>query len=69
MHSVQFPALKKDNFLIFVITNQAGIVRGFYQEVDVLKLHEQVDDLLFKLKELDLINFHFVLITQNMEKG
>ena len=50
---------KKDNFLIFVITNQAGIARGFYQEVDVLKLHKQVDDLLFKLKGIRFNKFSF----------
>lgn len=33
-------------YLVIVITNQAGVARGYYTEVDVIKLHGYVDELL-----------------------
>lgn len=34
--------LKSQNYLLIVITNQAGIARGFYNEEDVHKFHERM---------------------------
>tara|TARA_B100000787_G_C16196515_1_gene301269 strand:+ start:3518 stop:4015 length:498 start_codon:yes stop_codon:yes gene_type:complete len=35
--------LKEKNYLIFVVTNQSGITRGFYSKKDVEKLHEYIN--------------------------
>ena len=40
--------LKKNNFLIIVITNQSGIKRGFYTSNDVKKLHKWMNETLKK---------------------
>ena len=40
---------KLSGYLLFVITNQSGIARGFYSERDVLKLHLSIDNELFNL--------------------
>lgn len=34
------------NHLVIVVTNQAGIARGYYDEAAVHKLHSQIDELL-----------------------
>lgn len=36
--------LTKDGWLIFVVTNQSGIARGYYAEEDVVKLHLQMNE-------------------------
>lgn len=41
-------ALKKAGFLVIVITNQAGIARGYYDEAAITNLHTRVND---ELKE------------------
>ena len=46
-------AIKKLNdfgYLVFVITNQSGIARGYYPEESVIKLHEYMNE------ELSMIN-------------
>tara|TARA_B100001057_G_scaffold498989_1_gene607927 strand:- start:1761 stop:2273 length:513 start_codon:yes stop_codon:yes gene_type:complete len=40
--------LKKNNFLIIVISNQSGVSRGFYSESDVKKLHKWMNQQLLK---------------------
>lgn len=41
-------ALKKAGFLVIVITNQAGIARGYYGNADVARLHAWVNEELRK---------------------
>jgi len=44
--------LNDNNFYVFVVTNQSGIARGYYNERDVSFLHEYIS------KELKSINAH-----------
>ena len=37
-------ALKKAGFLVIVITNQAGIARGYYDEVAMANLHAKINE-------------------------
>jgi len=41
-------SLKKLGFLVVVVTNQAGIARGYYSESDMHKLHEHINQELKK---------------------
>lgn len=45
-------ALKKAGFLVIVITNQAGIARGYYDEAAMANLHEKINE---ELKEHDAV--------------
>ena len=40
--------LKKNNFLVIVITNQSGISRGYFTAKDVTNLHEWMNKILKK---------------------
>ena len=42
--------LNESNYHVFVVSNQAGIARGFYSEDDVLNLHEFIIE---ELKKID----------------
>lgn len=37
-------ALTKMGYLIFVVTNQSGVARGYYTEDDVKKLHKKMNE-------------------------
>ena len=41
-------ALKKAGFLVIIITNQAGLARGYYDEADMTNLHAMINE---ELKE------------------
>lgn len=41
-------SLKKAGFLVIIITNQAGIARGYYDEADMTNLHTRINE---ELKE------------------
>ena len=50
--------LKKNNFLIIVVTNQSGASRGFYSENDIKKLHKWMNQQLLKY-DLMIDDFFF----------
>jgi len=54
--------ISKKKYLIFVVTNQAGIAKGKYKVSDVLKLHDQLIKFLLKKKiiinEIQFCPFH-----------
>ena len=55
--------LKKNKFLICVVTNQSGIARGLFKNSDVIKLHKEMNYIIRKKHHLKLINFtiaHFM---------
>ena len=50
--------LKKNNFLIIVVSNQSGVGRGFYSESDIKKLHKWMNQQLLKY-DLKIDDFFF----------
>ena len=50
--------LKEKDFLLFIITNQSGIGRNFYTEVDLLKLHNWlIKDLSYHSIKIEKIEY------------
>ena len=41
--------LKKNKYLIIVISNQSGVERGFFSENDVIELHKWINSQLKKI--------------------
>lgn len=50
-------SLKKAGFLVVVITNQAGIARGYYTETDMIDLHNTINQEL-KLRGTGIDRFY-----------
>ena len=50
--------LKKNNFLVIVITNQSGIRRGYFTSKDVTNLHEWMNKIL-KKEDIQINDFFF----------
>ena len=50
--------LKKNNFLVIVITNQSGISRGYFDSKDVTNLHEWMNKIL-KKEDIQINDFFF----------
>ena len=50
--------LKKNNFLVIVITNQSGISRGYFTAKDVTNLHEWMNKIL-KKEDIQINDFFF----------
>ena len=55
---VAIKLLKKNNFLVFVITNQSGISRGYFTSKDVTNLHEWMNKIL-KKEGIQINDFFF----------
>ena len=51
--------LKKNNFLIIIISNQSGVGRGFYTEKNVNQLHNWINKQL-KEHEVEIDDFFFL---------
>ena len=64
--------LKKNNFLVIVITNQSGISRGYFTAKDVTNLHEWMNKIL-KKEGIQINDFFFLkiylIITLNQEEN
>ena len=50
--------LKKNNFLVIIITNQSGISRGYFTSKDVTNLHEWMNKIL-KKEDIQINDFFF----------
>lgn len=50
--------LKKHNFHFFVFSNQSGINKGYYKEIDVIRNNERIEQFLF-LKRIKILKFYF----------
>ena len=50
--------LKRNNFLVIVITNQSGISRGYFTAKDVTNLHEWMNKIL-KKEDIQINDFFF----------
>ena len=40
--------LNEKNYYVFIVTNQSGIARGYYEEEDVIRLHNYINNELSK---------------------
>ena len=50
--------LKKNKYLIIVISNQSGVERGFFSENDVIELHKWINSQLKKFN-VEIDEFYF----------
>jgi histidinol-phosphate phosphatase family protein len=50
--------LKKNNFLLVVVTNQSGVARGLIEESNIAKIHQRMQDLL-KPQQLQIDAFYY----------
>ncbi|MEO0302021.1 MAG: HAD-IIIA family hydrolase [candidate division WOR-3 bacterium] len=50
--------LKKLNFHFFVFSNQSGINKGYYKEIDVKRNNERLDQFLY-LKRVKILKYYF----------
>lgn len=50
--------LKKLNFHFFVFSNQAGIGKGYYKVIDVIRNNERLDQFLY-LKRIRILKYYF----------
>ena len=51
--------LKKNKFLICVVTNQSGIARGLFKNSDVIKLHKEMNYIIRKKTSFKIDKFYY----------
>ena len=51
--------LKKNDFLVIVISNQSGVSRGFFAEEEVKEFHKWINSQLFLKKKVTIDDFFF----------
>ena len=51
--------LKKNKFLICVVTNQSGIARGLFKNSDVIKLHKEMNYIIKKKTSFKIDKFYY----------
>lgn len=51
--------LKNNNFLIIVVSNQAGVARGFFKESDVINFNNFLNKQIYKLTSFKIDKFYF----------
>lgn len=51
--------LKDKGYVIFVITNQSGVARGFYSEEDVKHLHNWINEELLQKQGVQIDSFYY----------
>ena len=51
--------LKKNDFLVIVISNQSGVSRGFFAEEEVKEFHKWINSQLFLKKKVTIDDFFY----------
>lgn len=51
--------LKDKGYLLIVVTNQSGVARGYYKEVDIVNLHNFVNNILWKRFCVKIDKFYY----------
>lgn len=57
--------LKKNKFLICVVTNQSGVARGLFKKSDVTKLHKEMNYVIKKKTSFKIDNFYYCPFYEN----